>query len=554
MKQTHSRPVKNIQREIFRILLLLVTVLTLLLACVSTVVNIGSESSYLDQNLQNTARAIAASSPVRDALRTASGGEEDPAADLLHTYLDSLKESLSNIDVISVVTLDSTRKYHTNPDMIGTFYDGTLPTFPDESVALYVTNDTGPSGSQRRAYAAVYDDDGSYLGFVLAVMLNQNIHRIILNTVLIHLGCFVSVVLLATVLSRQLSLRIKEKLHGYEPDTFSAMFTIRENVLDSLDEGIIAVGVDEKVIYTNKAALRILGIAAEPSDWREIARISPTLSLTESLRGGVRLSGLSIRPSSGTEALVDTIPIAENDRIVGALCILRDRTEYTKLMEDLSGVRYMVESMRANNHDFVNKLHVILGLIRMGRVDEAGEYITHIASIQQAVLSNIIKNIEDPSVAALLIGKYARASELNIQFSLKSGSRLSRSDIALPSGDLVTVIGNLLDNAMDSMNEKSDLPKDLSIGIYSQPRALLITVDDTGMGIADADRPLIFRNGFSTKGSDRGTGLFLVNNIVEKLGGTISVESESGAGTCFTVTIAEQEHETVRESGEHPHV
>ena len=231
--------------------------------------------------------------------------------------------------------------------------------------------------------------------------------------------CSIIIILFAIILSKQLSKKIKEKLHGYEPDTFSAMFTIRENVLDSLEEGIVAVNMDEKIIYGNKAAQIMLGIPSKLLEGRKTKDILTLLCVESVLVKGEKVMGVSLQTSQGFEVLVDKIPVMEHDKIIGALCILRDRTEYIKLMEDLSGVRYMVDSMRANNHDFINKLHVILGLIQMGNIMEASEYIMHVTSIQQKVLHNIIKNIEDPSVAALLIGKYAQASELNIQFILK---------------------------------------------------------------------------------------------------------------------------------------
>lgn len=116
----------------------------------------------------------------------------------------------------------------------------------------------------------------------------------------------------------------------------------------------------------------------------------------------------------------------------------------------------------------------------MNKNEEASEYITNVSSIQQNVIHKIMKNFEDSSVAALLIGKYARASELNIRLSLESGSRLMRNDISLPSSDLVTIIGNLIDNAMDSINEKNAQPKELTVGIFTKPHAILINVDDTG--------------------------------------------------------------------------
>lgn len=537
MRQSRSRPIKKIQQEILNTLIILASIMTILIAAISIMVNIKSESTRLDQNLQNVAQAIAQSRIVQHGI-TADNTEEAYYA--VSPYLDSLKESLSNIDVISVVGADGIRKYHTNIDLINTVYDGTVPEFKYNEKILYVTSDTGPSGSQRRAYAAIYDENGNYSGFVLAVMLSQNINRIILSTVIIHLICAVAVIFCAMILSRYLSKKIKSLLLGYEPDTFSAMFSIRDNILESLDEGILAVDTNEKIIYINKSARKILHIQTKLPEGHRISEISPYLTMNRTLSSGEKYFSVLIHPSQCDDVLADYIPVMEQKRIVGALCILRDRTEYTKMMEDLSGVRYMVECMRANSHDFINKLHVILGLIQMGKTAEASEYITHITTIQQTVLHNIMKNIEDPSVAALLIGKYARASELNIRFTLKIGSKLSRSDISLPSSDLVTIIGNLLDNAMDAMNVNVNLPKNLEIGIFTQPHALLVSVDDTGTGIPLENRTAIFDNGFSTKGENRGTGLFIVKNLIQKYGGDISVESEPDAGTSITVTLTEE--------------
>ncbi len=537
MSQRKPRPIKKIQQEILRTLIILASIMTILVAVISILVNIKSESKRLDQNLQNVAQAIAQSQVIQNGF---DNNHTEESYYIISPYLNSLKDSLSNIDVISVVGADGIRKYHTNADLINTVYDGTIPTFQYGENVLSVTSDTGPSGSQRRAYAAIYDKDGNYSGFVLAVMLNQNINRIIFNAVIIHLICAVGVIFCAIILSHHLSKKVKKLLLGYEPDTFSAMFSIRDNILESLDEGILAVDIDEKIIYMNKAARNILHIQTELSSKHKISEICPYLSMNHTLSSGEKCFKVLLHPSQSDDVFADYVPVKEQEHIIGALCILRDRTEYTKMMEDLSGVRYLVDCMRANNHDFVNKLHVILGLIQMGNTAEASEYITHITTIQQTLLHNIMKNIEDPSVAALLIGKYACASELNIRFTLKNGSKLSRNDIALPSSDLVTIIGNLLDNAMDSMNEKENQPKNLEIGIFTKPHAMIISIDDTGKGITPENQSSIFNNGFSTKGENRGTGLFIVNSLIQKYGGDITVESELDVGTSFTVTLTDE--------------
>lgn len=534
-KMSHQRrSAGSIQREILDTQLILVTVMTVLISIISIFVSIDTDKKRLDQNLENIAQAVAQSQIVRERLTPNAANDDN----MVGTYLDSLKSSLTNIDVISVVALDNERIYHTNHELIGTRYDGTIPDFTDSDI-FYVTSDIGPSGAQRRAYAAIYDNDGKYAGFVLAVMLTQNIHKTVISIIIIHIVCAAAVITLAAALSRKLSDRIKRILKGYEPDIFSAMFTVRDNVLESLEEGILAFGNDGGIIYINCAAKKMLGID-DDKKLMNVSNVIPEIQLDKMMSQGEKSLGLSLHSDGGSDILADLIPITEQDNVTGGLCILRDRTEFTKLMEDLSGVKYLVESMRANNHDFINKLHVILGLIQMNRTSEACEYITNVTSIQQTVIHGIMKNIDDPSVAALLIGKYARAAELNIKFSLEGGSRLSRNDISLSSGDLITIIGNLTENAMDSLNEKNEQPKELTVGIFTKPHAMIITVDDTGKGISPENIKKIYDYGFSTKGEGRGTGLHLIKELIEKYGGTISLDSEEGEGTSFTVTLTDE--------------
>ena len=231
--------------------------------------------------------------------------------------------------------------------------------------------------------------------------------------------------------------------------------------------------------------------------------------------------------------------IIENNEIVGKIAIFHNRAEYRKLMEDLSGTRYLVDSMRANNHDFTNKLHVILGLIQMEMYEEAISYIQNITMVQRETISKVMNAVNEPAVAALIIGKIARASELNVKFVLREACYYSASDMKLPSEMMVTVIGNLLDNAFDAMNESKNPNEhnELLFGIYSRPGAVLITVDDTGKGIKKDEMEMIFMNGYSTKGNDRGTGLYQIKSMIENYGGKITVESQEGVGSSFSVSF-----------------
>ena len=236
---------------------------------------------------------------------------------------------------------------------------------------------------------------------------------------------------------------------------------------------------------------------------------------------------------------MDRVPIRQGDAVAGAVAVLHDRTERARLAEELSGARFLVDSMRANTHDFTNKLHVILGLLQMREYDQAAAYIENVEFVQREGISRIMKAADDPALAALLVGKTAKATECNVRFSLEEGSCFRRSDVTIPTPALVTIVGNLIDNALEAMNDYDapDGNKELLFGIYSAPNALTVTVDDSGPGIAPENLERVFERGFTTKGDGRGAGLYEVKRLVESLGGEISVKSAAGEGASFTVVF-----------------
>ena len=219
------------------------------------------------------------------------------------------------------------------------------------------------------------------------------------------------------------------------------------------------------------------------------------------------------------------------------------KKQFLEFAEDLEGTKFLVDSMRANNHDFTNKLHVILGLIQIGEYEKAQSYIENISIIQRETISRVMNAIDNASFAALLIGKIARASECNVKFILDENLHFSSKDIEIPSEALVTITGNLIDNALDSMNqmqhsqEKRDRQNELVFSVMTKPASLLITVKDTGCVIPEEIKDQVFENGYSTKGDGRGVGLYHTKLLIESLGGNISFESQAGKGTCFMVRI-----------------
>ena len=522
---------KGVQHTFFRVQLILIISLAFILGASGSFINLHFETEKRDQNLKNVAESIA-----RSPILT---GKVSENKETVSHYLDTLKGTLDDIDVISVVDKQNIRIYHSNRELIGTQYTGNLPDFSDKNRSYYAVNEQGPSGSQRRAYAAVYNEDGEYIGVVMAIMLMKNIKTEITQMLLIFLAITVVAVLIELTVAVKLSKTVKKSLMGYEPDVFTVMYKMRDNILETLEEGIIATDINGDIQFINESAARML------SDRKQTELVGKSIEIfgDEKISRSVKSEKkeLNIRLTN-QDVILDRVPIKEDGNTVGSILVLHNRAEYTKLMEDLSGTRYLVDSMRANNHDFTNKLHVILGLIQMEMYPEACSYIQNITMVQRENISKVMNAVSEPSVAALLIGKIARASELNVNFILREGCCYNSADMNLPSEMLITVIGNLLDNAFDSMNQNTDFnaQKELLFGIYSKPGAVLITVDDTGSGISPKNIDLIFNNGFSTKGEGRGTGLYQVKTTVENFGGKITVESQENVGTSFSVSFIKE--------------
>ena len=542
MMQKSSNSLSRIQRKISATQIILVVSLTIILAIIGIVTNIKFEKDKTDRNLQNISETIATSPSFME--NDIQNGTAQDQVNLMR-YLDSLKKSLYDVDVISIVNKNNQRFYHTNHSLIGTQYDGEQPDFSPVEKNFYIVNTNGPSGAQRRAYSALYSETGEYLGFIMVIILTEHVNENITQIITTYAILAVVAIVIELFITSRISKSIKNSLLGYEPDTISAMYLVRDNILESLKEGIIAVDKDGTILFTNNSAVKMLDKSSTATEFigKNIEQIKNGNVIKTVLNGSEKEFGIQGQRMDGTDVIIDRIPIKHEEDPIDTICILHDRAEYTKLMEDLAGTRYLVDSMRANNHDFTNKLHVILGLIQMEMYDQATSYIENITMVQRASISKIMNCISEPALAALLIGKTARAAELNVKFTLRDGSHFSNTDMHIPTEVLITVIGNLIENAFESMNAKEpnpSNPNELIIGLFSKEDSILITVDDTGLGISEENKQHIFENGFSTKGENRGTGLYQVKTMVENLGGLITVDSQENVGTSFFVYFSKE--------------
>jgi len=228
------------------------------------------------------------------------------------------------------------------------------------------------------------------------------------------------------------------------------------------------------------------------------------------------------------------VPVKVDNKIVGALFTFRDKTEIKKLSDQLSGVKTYAEALRAQSHEFMNRMQVIIGMLHMKNYDRLKDYLDDIVDQQSGDISAITSNIKDPVIAGLLLGKlsYAREKGASLKISILT---VIPELTAAASFEIITIIGNLLDNALDAVETSSD--KDIELKLIMTNGMIDMIVKDTGKGMTKEDEVHIFEKGISSKGENRGFGLYLVSESLRKLNGTIEVKSVLNIGTTFKASI-----------------
>ncbi len=527
-KSGESAPIRT---QIYLVNLLVAAVALALAAGLSLFLTIFQEEKTQDRSLMNSAQLVAQMPPVIRDLQAGYASQE------LKTFLDNSISQISDVDVIVIADLNDTQLYAPNPGLIGRPYGGTAQEKIRQGKAAFNSLDDGGTGAARCAYAPVHGPEGSLLGFVMVGIYMRSLSSALWQIVFYFAVIAAAAAVLGGLISSRLSDRIKGFLGGYEPAAFLGLFHQREDILETLEEGILAIDAEARIMYLNRAAEEMLYLDRSTAEGRPLRQVLADSSLDRVLRTRQPEYNVSFTSPKRGPILSNQIPIREDGLTVGAVAIFRNRTEVTRLADDLTGFRHMVEAMRAYTHEFMNKLHVILGLLQLGETREAEAYIMGVTSIHQRAIGTIADSIKSPSVAALLVGKTSRCAELGIKLSLAAGSRLSEDQAILPPAACVTIMGNLIENAAEALNQAGHSRKEIMVSIREETDSLLLCVEDTGPGIQPEISRKIFRQGYTTKGQGRGTGLALVQETTEAYQGQIRVESEPGVGTTFFLTF-----------------
>lgn len=404
--------------------------------------SISTFQTQLDDMLKTTALSLADSAMVREAYHQGYCTDE-----MIH-YFDTLVDTADNMDVLTLSDCNLIRLYHVNHALIGEEFVG-----GDQGDALagksYFSDAIGTLGLQHRFLTPVRGTDGSILGFITVSATMTCINSLKKNIFSTYFWIALVLFLALGIISGIISLMVRRMLLGFTPQGLANTYLTQSEMLDSLDEGVVFVDPKGKVQLVNQAAENILGQKRSKLEGAPLDAILRTREETTLLDcTGENLS------TSRPNVLANILVRDDQNKKPGLTLILKDKTEAVRKAEQLNGMQHIVTALRANNHEFMNRLQVIAGLLQIGRTQEALDYIGNVASIHSQAIGPIIQNIQNPSVAALLLGKANHAHELEIGLTLLSGSTLPPHSAYLSTNELVTVLGKIYHMGRE---EKADL-------------------------------------------------------------------------------------------------
>ncbi|MCF7936911.1 MAG: transporter substrate-binding domain-containing protein [Synergistales bacterium] len=310
----------------------------------------------------------------------------------------------------------------------------------------------------------------------------------------------------------------------------------RERIMDFTKDGIVAIDRRGRISLLNRTAAELAGLSGDEKG-RHIDGCIPQLGLSGVLESGERISDCE-QNLNGRLVVTNMAPVRIKEEIIGAIATFRDTTEIRAMAREITGVRMYVESLRVQNHEFLNKLQAIAGLIQMGRADKAVAFISAEQQEWQSTTSFVSEHIENFVVGGILVGKIGKCRELGIAFRIDPDSSCGEKT-AVGDQTLVMVIGNLLENAIEALREQREREPAIDFAIFDESNRIMISVADNGPGIPGELLERVFEKGFSTKQCGRacGYGLYSVRTMVEALEGDIAVDSVPGAYTEFLVTL-----------------
>ncbi|WP_131739070.1 sensor histidine kinase [Actinomadura roseirufa] len=413
----------------------------------------------------------------------------------------------------------------------------------DPSAALagreVVRIERGTLGLSARGKVPLYGPDGRIAGEVSVGFDARAIDRE-LSHALSDLTVFITgALLLGVIASAAIGRRLKRQTLGLEPSELAELVQEREAVLHGVGEGVVAVDPAGRIAVCNAEATRLLGVT--PERGTPAAELAADGTLRDVLTGRREAANLFV--TAGDRVLVvNRRAVRRGRRDLGAVVTLRDRTDLETLARELDSVRTLLDALRAQRHEYANRLHTLSGLLHLGHHREAADYVGTLTRDAGGLVppESLPDPLPDPYLQAFLSAKAAVAAEKGVRLEVGAGSYVP-GRVAEPL-DVTTVVGNLVDNAVEAARLGARRPALVEVELLGDGRDLHVTVADSGEGVPADLREAVFGDGFSTRDSaadrPRGLGLGLARRTARSRAGDVTFVDPDGKDPSGAVVVA----------------
>jgi two-component system CitB family sensor kinase len=520
----------RLPRRAFSQVLLMQVAIAAGVAVLATGLFLAPLSEQLDQEAMRRALAIAATTAqdpqIAEGVRTTRPTGDGP----VQREAERIRRA-THAEYIVVLDRNWVRWSHPTASEIGR----RVSTDPTDALAgeEVMEIDRGTLGRSARGKVPLYDADHRIVGAVSVGIAYDSVRARLISAIpglFAYAGGALAVGALAAWL---ISRRVQRQTRDLAFSDISALLAEREAMLHGIREGVVALDRGGRVRLLNDEARRLLGIGDEAVGQTPDEALGAGRT-TDVLAG--RVAGTDLLTVRGQRVLVaNRMPTDDG----GAVATLRDRTELEQLGRELDSTRGLIDALRAQDHEHANRMHTLLGLLELQMYDDAVEFVGEVVGDHRVTAEQVTERIHDPLLAALLVGKATVAAER--QVALWVSERTGLPDRLIDPRGLVTVVGNLVDNALDAV---AGTPRArVEVELRAEGRTVALRVRDTGPGIPADQRELIFTEGWSTKKppahGKRGIGLSLVRRLAERQGGSARVDAADGGGAEFTVILPE---------------
>lgn len=489
-----------------------------------------ADRSHLDAHYEARAAAIAETVAGVPVIRRCMATEGPGCAATIQSLATTTMKQ-THASYVVLIDMNRVRHSHPNAGEIGKKVEEPIVA-RDGKVHLRV--DHGSTGPSANAIAPLYGPNGAMAGEVSVGMPESSVSTALWNELPSYAVWFAIALGIGALASWALARRLKNQTFGLELDDIARLLQEREATLHGIREGVIAFDAAGRVSVVNDEAQRLLRLPVSAVG-SQLEDVLPDGRLRDLLVGhGTRHDDIVF--TDDFCLVINRMPVTLGGRPHGAVVTLRDRTEMAGLLRELDGERSLTESLRAQQHEFSNRMHAVAGLLELGCADEALSYVTEIRGTAAEFDNTLRTHIGAPQIVGLLLGKAAEASERGIELIIGPDTWLGDAPDRVQA--LTTIAGNLIDNAFTAV-AATPAPRQVTVEIIEEPDTITVTVSDNGPGVPPGAERLIFQDGYTTRPDPDerrgGLGLALVHRLVTRLHGSVTVSG--GPGARFTVEL-----------------